>query len=260
MTLGVPLATMLAFLLVLARVSGLVMFLPVPGFRAPAGTIRVVLALSLTLALAPEWPQAPNTLPSEGELVAWIVTEAGFGLATGLAVSFLTEAFQLAAQVLGLQAGYGYASTIDPNSQADAAILQVLVTLVTGQWFFTSGMDRVLIRILAASLRKYPAGGWAPGANGLDPVLRLGEGMFTVGLRLAMPVIAVLLVVDVALALLGRMQQQLQLLSVAFPVKMLATLGLLAALAPALARMFESAGARTISALWRTLDPAGAGP
>ena len=34
MTLGLPVSTMLAFLLVLARVAGLVTFLPVPGFRA----------------------------------------------------------------------------------------------------------------------------------------------------------------------------------------------------------------------------------
>ena len=40
--------------------------------------------------------------------------------------------------------------------------------------------------------------------------------MLTTGLRLAMPVIALLLLLDVALALLGRMQQQLQLLSLAF--------------------------------------------
>jgi flagellar biosynthesis protein FliR len=45
------------------------------------------------------------------------------------------------------------------------------------------------------------------------------------------------------------MQQQLQLLSLAFPIKMLAALAILAALTPVLARIFESSAGRTISAL-----------
>jgi flagellar biosynthesis protein FliR len=251
MTLGLPLSTMFAFLLVLARVGGLVTFLPIPGFRAAPDRIRVLLTLAMTLALFPAWPSLPDALPSVGQLTAWALAEAGFGLVAGLAVAFLTEGFQIAAQTLGLQAGYGYASTIDPTSQADAGVLQVVTTLVSGLLFFTLGVDRELIRVLAASFQKFPAGSWAPTVANLDGILRLGGGMFTMGLRLAMPVIALLLLIDLALALLGRMQQQLQLLSLAFPAKMLAALAILAALAPVMARIFEGAAGRTIGALWR---------
>ena len=251
MTLGLPLSTMFAFLLVLARVGGLVAFLPIPGFRAAPDRIRVLLTLAMTLALFPAWPALPDTLPSAGELTAWALAEAGFGLVAGLAVAFLTEGFQIAAQTLGLQAGYGYASTIDPTSQADAGVLQVVTTLISGLLFFTLGVDRELIRVLAASFDKFPAGSWAPTLANLDGIVRLGGGMFTMGLRLAMPVIALLLLIDLALALLGRMQQQLQLLSLAFPAKTLAALAILAALAPVMARIFEGAAGRTIGALWR---------
>jgi flagellar biosynthetic protein FliR len=57
--------------------------------------------------------------------------------------------------------------------------------------------------------------------------------------------------IDVALALLGRMQQQLQLLSLAFPIKMMAALGILAAMAPLMPKLYFGAAAHTISALWR---------
>lgn len=253
MTLGLPLNTMYAFLLVLARVGGLVAFLPIPGFRNAPDTIRVVLALVIAFALFPVWPALPNAVPAIAQLTAWAFAEAGFGLVIGLAVGFLTEAFQLAAQVLGLQAGYGYATTIDPTSQADAGVLQVMTLLASGLLFFTFGLDREVFRILAASFQKFPAGSWAPSAASLDGIVRLSGGMFSIGLRLAMPVIALLLLIDMALALLGRIQQQLQLLSLAFPVKMLATLALLAALAPVWAKVFESSAARTLSALWRSL-------
>jgi flagellar biosynthetic protein FliR len=77
--------------------------------------------------------------------------------------------------------------------------------------------------------------------------------MFSFGLRLAMPVIGLMLLIDVALALLGRMQQQLQLLSLAFPIKMLAALVTLMILSPGFARLYQTASAETMTALWHTV-------
>jgi flagellar biosynthetic protein FliR len=251
MTLGLPLATISAFLVVLARVSGLVAFFPLPAFRSTPAPIRAVLALTLTLALFPVWPDLPNALPTVTQILGWIFSEAGLGLAIGLAVAFLMEGFQLAMQIVGLQAGYGYALTVDPTSQADSSVLQVILMLTTGWLFFILGFDRELIRILAASFERFPAGSWAPSAISLDGIVRLGGNMLVTGVRLALPVTALLLLI--ALALLGRMQQQLQLLSLAFPAKMLATLIILAALAPMLPRLFSTAAERTMTSLWRLL-------
>jgi flagellar biosynthetic protein FliR len=82
-------------------------------------------------------------------------------------------------------------------------------------------------------------------------VIHLGGGMFSLGIRVALPVVALLLLIDVALALLGRMQQQLQLLSLAFPIKMMAALGVLIAITPLMPKLFSGAVSHTISALWR---------
>jgi flagellar biosynthetic protein FliR len=255
MTLGLPVSTMLAFLFVLARVAGVVAFLPVPGFRNATELTRVVLAVSFTFALFPVWPSLPDELPSFGVLIGTAFAEAGFGLVVGLAVAFLNEGFQLAAQVLGVQAGFGFATTVDPTSQADSGVLQVMMTLLTGLLFFTLGLDREIVRVLAMSFQKFPAGTWAPSTASLEGVLHLSGGMFTMGLRLAMPVIALLLMLDFSLALLGRMQQQLQLLSLAFPVKMLAAIAILAMLAPVIVRLYESSAAKTMEALWRVANP-----
>src|SRR5277367_1915021 len=100
MTLGLPLSTLYAFLLVLARVSGVMAFLPVPGIRDAASPVRIVLVLSITFALFPAWPSLPNELASLPQLTAWAFLEAGFGLTVGLTVAFLMEAFQLAMQFL----------------------------------------------------------------------------------------------------------------------------------------------------------------
>ncbi|MGA3188943.1 MAG: flagellar biosynthetic protein FliR [Bryobacteraceae bacterium] len=251
MTLGLPLSTIFAFLLVLARVAGLIAFLPIPAWRNAPMIFRAVLAFVMTISLFPVWPHLPDVPPSIGQLTVWAFSEMGFGLVAGLAVSFLTEGFQVGAQVLGMPAGFGYAQTIDPSSQADSSVLQVLTMLTTGLLFFSLDLDGVVIRILAASFQKYPAGSWSPSAASLDSIIHLGAGMFALGLRVALPVVALLLLIDVALALLGRMQQQLQLLSLAFPIKMMAALGLLSAIAPMMPKLYSAAASHTISALWR---------
>jgi flagellar biosynthetic protein FliR len=251
MTAGLPLGTIFAFLLVLSRVGGLVAFLPIPAFRNAPMIFRAVLAFVMTIALFPAWPHFADVVPSMGQLTVWAFSEMGFGLVAGLAVAFLTEGFQVGAQVLGMPAGFGYAQTIDPSSQTDSSILQVLTMLTTGLLFFSLGLDTIVIRILAASFQKYPAGSWSLTSASLDTIIHLGAGMFSLGLRVAMPVVALLLLIDVALALLGRMQQQLQLLSLAFPLKMMAALGVLAAIAPLMPKLFSGAASHTISALWR---------
>jgi len=111
--------------------------------------------------------------------------------------------------------------------------------LAAGLLFFTLGLDREIIRAFARSLDAFPAGSFALAPAGAEQILRLASGMFSVGLRLAMPAIALLLLVDLALALLGRLNAQLQLLVLAFPVKMMAAIALLATLAVLFPRVYR---------------------
>jgi flagellar biosynthetic protein FliR len=77
--------------------------------------------------------------------------------------------------------------------------------------------------------------------------------MLATGVRLALPLVVLLMLVDLALALLGRMHQQLQLLTLAFPAKMLATLAFLAAILALFLPVYRAAAERTAAALFRLL-------
>lgn len=226
-TLSLPM--LYAFLLVLARVSGVFAFLPFPGFRNSPLAPRIVASLALSVALLPLWPRV-TVQPSLGMIAGWIAAEAAFGIMIGIAVAFFAEGFLLAMQVLGLQAGYSYASTIDPSSEADTGVLQVLAQIAANLLFFVAGLDREVIRAMAGNLERHPPGTFASLAS-VDTLVRLGGQVFVTGLRLALPVVALLLLVDITLALTGRIHARLQLLSLAFPAKMLAALAMLASLA-----------------------------
>jgi flagellar biosynthetic protein FliR len=246
-----PAPLLLGFLAVLARVMGVVSFLPIPGSRSGPDVVRIVFSLGLTVALYPLWPAVPSVAAPIGWTAAMLLSEAAFGITAGLFVSFLLESLLVAAQILGLQAGFSYSSTIDPTSQADSTVLQVAFQLVAALLFFVCGLHHQIIRAFAASLRTLPPGAFAVSADLLDLALKSGSAMLLLGVRLALPVVALLLLVDIAMALMGRINAQLQLLSLAFPAKMLAGLALLAALAPLVPVLFEGGAARTFQALER---------
>jgi flagellar biosynthetic protein FliR len=237
LTLALP--SVLGFVLVFARIGGAFIFVPLPGINASSGVARVVLALSFTLALFPRWPQANLEAPYIGGMVVAMIAELALGLTIGVAVAVLNEAFLMAGQIIGLQAGYAYASTVDPTTQADSGILVVFSQLIGGLLFFALGLHREVIRAFARSLDAFPPGSFVLNLGGAEKIVRLGAGMFSVGLRLAMPVLALLLLVDVAMALLGKLNQQLQLLILAFPVKMMATILLLASMAVLFPRVYR---------------------
>jgi flagellar biosynthetic protein FliR len=257
------LATLYGFLLALARVSGVVVFVPIPGFSAGPEPSRVVLVVALTLALFPAWStlavgagqtgEAGPTL-ALGSLAGGIVRETFFGMTVGLAVAFLLEGVQLAAQTLGLQAGYSYASTVDPNTQADTTTLQLMAQLLAGSLFFAFGFDRLVLKALARSFE------WGPGSmllrdgNAVEAITRLGAGIFATGLQLALPVLALLVLLDIAFGVLGRLHAQLQLLSLSFAIKMLAALVFLASVLSVYPGVFERSGALTFFVLDRVLN------
>jgi flagellar biosynthetic protein FliR len=217
--------------------------------------VRAALACGFTLALSARWPAIDAEAVTSMRLAQWAAAEAAMGIAMGVTVALVLEAFTLAAQVLGLQAGYAYASTIDPNTEADSGILLVLAQLVAGMLFFALGLDREVLRLFAQSLDRVPVGAYVFGRASAEPVIRLGASLFTVGVRLALPVVALLVMVDVALALLGRINQQLQLLHLAFPAKMLTALAVLswiAVLFPRILLEFSGQAWTTARRMWGT--------
>ncbi|MGA2181832.1 MAG: flagellar biosynthetic protein FliR [Bryobacteraceae bacterium] len=238
-------------LLVFTRVAGIFTFLPLPGLRTAPDVPRLFLSLCVTGVLFPLWPAPPAAAPTLGFLVTSMFNELAFGLTVGVALAFLLEGLQMAAQIAGLQAGYSYASTIDPNTQADSSVLYVFVQLLSAILFFVIGLDRRVIAIVGASLKSAPPGAWQlTGAAG-DTVARMGSAMFTMGLRLAMPVVGFLLMVDVGCAIAGRLSAQLQLLSIAFPAKLLAGLALLALVLTAVPQLLESYSVPVLASLAR---------
>jgi flagellar biosynthetic protein FliR len=241
----------LGFFLTLVRLAGVFVFVPVPGLKSVVDPARILLVLGITLALYPVWPH-PAATTSAATMTAWVLSEAALGMGIGIAVGFAVEAFMIGAQMIGLQAGYSFASTIDPSTQADSTVLVLFAQTVAALLFFTMGLDRDVLRIFARSLETCPPGTFTLTRGAAESIVLAGSTMFSTGLRLALPVMAVMAMIDISVALLGRVNSQLQLMTIAFPVKMVVGLALLAWIAvllPALMRGASAAGSAAMKTL-----------
>lgn len=237
--LSFPLHTITTFLLVLSRTLGVFVFLPLPGKEAGPSMPRVVLAFGTALAVFPSWTATFNTEPTPALLVLWLSSELALGLTIGLLVGFLAEALTVGAHIIALQAGYAYASVVDPTTQADSDVLQVLAQLTGGLLFFCLGLDHMAIRTFTLSLQSFPPGQFSLTPNLARGVISISASVFTIALKLALPVVALLLTTEVALALVGRLSTQLQLGSNAGSIKMLFTLLILVSVLRVVPQLYE---------------------
>jgi flagellar biosynthesis protein FliR len=217
-------ATLFGFLFALARISGVFAFLPLAGFRAAPDASRVFLALAFTLLLRPWWSAPAGIEDHLPRILAGIAQEAALGLGIGLALAIALEGFQFAAQQVSLSAGLGYASTVDPTSGADSTVLLATAQITAGLLFYATGADRLLVRALVESMRLAPGDAFVLHPGAASAMGLLAASIFTTGLRLAAPVIGLILLADFSLSVLGRIQTHLHLMSLTIPVKLGAAL------------------------------------
>ncbi len=253
--LTISASTLIAFMLVLSRMVGVFVFVPLPVREAGPSVARIAFGFATALALFPRWPSIDARDLTLGTFAAWLISEAALGTAMGLMVSFITEFLTFGAQILGLQAGYGYASVVDPTTQADSDVLPVLAQLTAGLLFFTTGLHRYVISAFAASLERYPPGQFAVTQDLVTTVIKLSSNIFSVGLRLALPVIGLLLMAEIALALLSRINSQLHVGMQAFPAKMLLTLATLASVFVIVPVLYQAFATEVFENIRRNFTP-----
>jgi flagellar biosynthesis protein FliR len=250
---AIPTSVLYGFLLVLARITGVFVFLPLPGLEAGPSAAKITLSMILTLGMYSRWPVLDPVPQSMLQVAGWMLAEAAIGLATGLAVSFLIEAVTFAAQAISTQAGFAYASTIDPNTEADSTVLILLAQLTAGLLFFAMGFDRVLLTILARSLETHPPGAFIASRASVEALLTLSSSIFSTGVHLALPLMTLLFLIDLSIGLLGHLNSQLQLIALAFPAKMLTALAALSFLVLLIPKLYQQLGAEAFTALGRLL-------
>lgn len=200
--------------LLAARIGGLVLVAPVYSSRTIPIRARATLLILLTMALLP----SVATVTVTPTPIRFAV-ETGIGLIIGLAASLYIAGATGAGDLLATQMGLSAATVLNPSSGESVPILGQFAQLLALTIVLSLGGHIVMLEAVADSLAIAPLGGSVAIEDGLRSLVDVAGRVFVIALRFAAPIIAVLLIGNVVLGVLGRAAPQMNLLMVAFPVQ-----------------------------------------
>lgn len=226
MDLQVPEATLAALLLATARTAGFVLVAPPFNSKAIPAPVKGALSVALALVVFNQ-VQATLGVVSVGYLVLTAFTEVVIGVALGFIVQLFFSAVQLAGDVLDVAGGFSLQPAYDPLMMSTSSTLGRLHNLLAIALLFTSGGHLLLVRGLHTSYEGLPLGAVLPTDQLGETLVQAVSMMFLAAMQIAGPMVAVLLLADVALALLSRASPAMNVFSLGFPVKIMLTLAML---------------------------------
>ena len=247
-----------ALMFPLARILGLIAAAPFFSNRAMSARIRLVAGLTIGMAVIPALPPLP-AIPTDSWFALGVLAhQALIGIAIGFTIRILFAAVDLAGEMIGLQMGLSFAVFFSPQTGGQSSVVAEFLNLLTLLVFLAMNGHLMLIKILVMSFEWLPIGE-ATAQQAWLVVVRHASVMFAVGVLIALPLVAALLITNVALGVLTRAAPQLNLFAVGFPVTLsigfLVLFISLSLMAPVFQTLFER-GFDAIDMVLRAMKPA----
>lgn len=220
--LGALLNSLDVFLLVLTRMTGLFVVAPIFGKRNIPVILKVGIAFFTSLVVF-------NTNIFTGELIfnnLWlfavaVIKEMIVGVTIGYVAYLVFTAIYVAGQLIDMQVGFGMVNVIDPLSNIQVPITANFYYILSMMLFLMANGHHMLIRALYESFKIVPINTAIFNTSLMNDILRVFGGIFSIGFKISAPVIAAILITDIALGVMSRAVPQLNVFVVGMPAKIL---------------------------------------
>ena len=215
-------STLAAFLLAVARTAGFVLVTPPFNTRSVPAQARVSLSIALALPVtAAMRPAAPDL--GSSTLMLFLLLQIATGAALGFLVLAAVATIQTAGDLLDTVGGFSISMALDPLMLVQTSVMGRLHQITAVTLLFVTDGHLMIVQGLTRSLALMPGP-----LTSWQEVARAATGglaaLFMGALQIAAPVVAAMLVADVALGLLTRAAPALNAFSLAYPLKILFTL------------------------------------
>ena len=208
-----------AYLLVLARVAGLIIFAPFFGASAIPVRFRLALVVVISVALAP-LVVGTFTPPTDlAHFIPALLAEVLVGLILGFAAALIFVGVRLAGLLIAQQIGISLADVFDPTFEGRSAILGRFFFMLTLVLFLLLGGHRALIGCLVGSFSSVAPGTFSPASLPVAGLTALLSDAYLLAIRFAAPALVAVFLASVAMSFIARTVPQFNIISVGFPVQ-----------------------------------------
>lgn len=211
-------AWMVALLWPAARILAMISVAPLFGHLAVPKRVKIGLGLLLAIAIGPRLPELPAVAPLSWSGVLLQIQQVLIGLAIGFTMRLIFAGIELAGELAALTMGLSFASFFDPSSRSHASVLSQWFGWLALMVFVSSNLHLALLAALADSFHSLPISALPAGSAPFKAVVAGGAQIFAIGLQLALPIMAALLVTHLALGILTKAAPQLNIFAIGFPV------------------------------------------
>jgi flagellar biosynthetic protein FliR len=200
------------------RILALVASSPLFGARGIPGSVKIGMTLALTVMVAPILPPMPNVPPASAQGLFILVDQLMIGVAMGLAIRIVISAVEMAGHIMGLQMGLGFATFFDPQNSTQIPVVGQFLGLVAMLLFLAINGHLMVISVLVDSFSILPVSLYPLASGAWKTLVLWGGEVFRGGVLISMPVVAALMMTNIALAVLNRAAPALNIFTVGFPL------------------------------------------
>lgn len=200
------------------RILALCMTAPVLSMRNIPVRVKIALAFFMALCAQATMPAAPTIALDSHQALDAVLQQVLVGAALGFAARIVFAAIEFAGELIGLQMGLNYAAFFDPTTGGQSTATARFFGTMAAWLFVVINGHLLLTFAVVKSFDTFPIGA-QPLAffTTLQPQV-WGAEVFSLGLWIALPIIAMLLFVNLVLGVISRVAPQMQIFAIGFPI------------------------------------------
>lgn len=210
------------FTLVFFRIAGMMLFAPLFGSARIPRRLKVLIALVLSAGLVGGLDPHVSLPSSYWELAVGIGGELVFGIAMGMAMSFVFIAAQWAGEIIGQQMGLNLSETFDPQFGQRGSLIGDMYFMFTLVIFLTLrplGGHHAMLRGIRESFVALPLLSVGMNHSAFDLIVGLFQACTALTMQLAAPMLVTMLIVDLALGFISKTVPQLNIMTAGLAVR-----------------------------------------
>ena len=210
--------SLLTILLVFLRVLSFVVMVPLFGTFFLPNFIRVYLALAVAVSIVMVADIKPLEINSALQFIAYALHELSFGFLAGFFLRLLFDTFFVAGEVIAVNTGLGFLMMFLPQ-QPQTTVLAGFSTMFASTLFLALGGAEAVFVGLAKSFESTPVGSFDIYSINGQVFLSLFYKSFSMGVKVALPVLIVAILTNVILAVVNRFIPQINVFMVGLPLQ-----------------------------------------
>jgi flagellar biosynthetic protein FliR len=203
------------------RIGACLMVAPMFGASYVPARVRIVLAGALTLVALPMIPRPDGLTVLSADGVVTTVQQIVIGAALGFVLQMIFDAINFGGQVIANGMGLGLAFSIDPLLNIETPALGQLYVMLGSLTFLALDGHLALIDTIVTSFRGLPVGPSGFSVEAMRSLADWGDQLFIGALRVALPGMTALLVINLAFGAVSRAAPALNMFAIGLPVALI---------------------------------------